>query len=445
METDPGYLVASWPSLSPNLARWPVKSAGRDLGVHDRINLALTMLRIFVSRKCRALAIAAAAGLAAFGLHAADTDFRAAVLATRPVAYYRLAANQGHSELGPTTFKSMGGVTSSSPGAVGLNSSYVDLNGRDGYILTTQSGGVGATASIMVWAKLATLPSNAGRFLYLAGESQNGNDLDLQFELDNALKFYTAAGGHLTYTPAPVTLLNQWHMIVATMDNASQTRVIYWDGKPVANDKGGGKTGKTGVFSIGASTVFGGRWFQGGMQEAALWDRALTAVEVGSIYAAAKPAAAGAGPSTAAGGGAFPTTAKVEVGENTGNMIPLKSEEKIAILFLTAIDQIETECMSGSAKRACSMSQIMTSDASHADHLKFDPKTDSNYSYTLAVNGTAWEAHATPKKPGLSGFYFMQRSWPGSTLATYNRSGAAGVIDTEIGRRSIEGDSFATQ
>jgi hypothetical protein len=51
----------------------------------------------------------------------------------------------------------------------------------------------------------------------VAGESQNGSDLDLQFE---------AAGGHPTYTPAPATLVNQWHMIVATMDNASHTQVI---------------------------------------------------------------------------------------------------------------------------------------------------------------------------------------------------------------------------
>jgi hypothetical protein len=92
-----------------------------------------------------------------------------------------------------------------------------------------------------------------------------------------------------------------WHMIVATMDTASQTRVIYWDGKPVANDKGGGRTGKSGAFSIGASTVFGGRWFQGGIEEAALWNRALTAAEVVSIYAAVKPSAVPAGGAIHAG------------------------------------------------------------------------------------------------------------------------------------------------
>jgi hypothetical protein len=386
----------------------------------------------------------ALASLTGLALHAAESDFTAAVLATHPVAYYRLASTEGRSEAGPTTYKSVGGLTSSSPGApIGPNSSYASLNGRDAYVQTTQQGGVGAAASIMVWVNLASLPSQAHHFYYVAGESQDGNDLDLQFENDNTLRFYTAAGGHLTYTPAPATLVKQWHMIVATMDNATQTRVIYWDGKPAANDKGGGRTGKTGMFSVGASTVFGGRWFDGGMEEAALWNRALTAAEVASIYATAKPAAVSApatGPAASAAPGVspFPTTAKVEVGDNDGNMLPLKPEEKVAILFLTAIQQIENDCQSDSAKRACPMAQVKA-------HLKFDPAADPAYTYTLGINGMAWEVRATAKKPGLLGFYFMQRSWPGSALATYNRAGTAGAIDIEIGNRSIEGDSFVSR
>jgi hypothetical protein len=391
---------------------------------------------------------AAVASLTGLALQGAEADFTRAVLATRPVAYYRLASTEGKSEVGPTVYKPVGGVTSSSPGApVGPNSFYANLNGRDGYVRTTQQGGVGATASIMVWVNLATLPSQERHFFYVAGESQSGNDLDLQFETDNTLRFYTAAGGHLTYTPAPATLLNQWHLIVATMDNTSQTRVIYWDGKPVANDKGGGRTGKTGAFTIGGSEIFSGRWFHGGMEEAALWDRAVTAAEVASIYATAKPTAtpASVSPSAERGTALFPNTAKVEVGENDGTNVPLKPEEQVAILFLGAIQQIENDCQSSDAKRACSMAQMRTSDASHAQHLKFDPATDPNYTYTVGINGAAWEARAIPKKPGLIGFYYMQRSWPGSTLATYNRAGAAGAIDIEIGNRSIDGDSFATR
>ena len=62
---------------------------------------------------------------------------------------------------------------------------------------------------MMAWVNLAALPSEERRFFYVAGESQNGNDFDLQFENDNALKFYTASGGHLTYTPPPATLVDQ--------------------------------------------------------------------------------------------------------------------------------------------------------------------------------------------------------------------------------------------
>ncbi len=370
----------------------------------------------------------ALAGLICVALHGADGGFPAAVLSTRPVAYYRLDGTQGMSLAGATEYKASGGVTSGAPGPPtgGANSRYANLDGHDGYIVATQAGGVGAAASMMAWVNLATLPSAEGHFFYVEGESQNGNDLDLQFETDNALRFYTASGGHLSFAPPITILVNQWHMIVATMDAVSQTRVIYWDGKPVATDKGGGRAGKTGTFSMGASTVFGGRFFKGGIAEAALWNRALAAGEVGAIYAASKGAAA------PASSGPFATTAKVEVGDESGK-VPLKREEQIAILFLTAMQTIEGDCQMN-AKRACALDQVLS-------RLKFDPKADPNYTYTLAASGLAWEAHANAKKQGVAGFCFMSRSYPQVTV-TYNRSGTAGFIDTELGTRSIEGDSF---
>jgi hypothetical protein len=399
--------------------------------------------------------IAAVSGLIGVTVHAADIDFVTAVTSTRPVAYYRLESTEGKSEVGATVYKPSGGVASVGPGGpIGnANNYFAKLDGRDGYIVTTQAGGVGTAASMMAWVNLASLPSAEGHFFYVAGESQSGNDLDMQFENDNALKFYTASGGHLTYTPPPATLVNQWHMIVATLDTASQTRVIYWDGKSVATDKGGGQAGKTGIFSIGASTIFGGRFFKGGIDEVALWSRALTVAEVAAIYTAAAksnaPPATSAAPGVsgrvpAAGTGPFATTAKVEVEDNSGP-IALKREEQIAIMFLTAIQNIESDCQNR-AKRACTMDQLLagpvTADGAHLDRLKFDPKADPNYTYTVGAVGTAWEAHATAKKPGLLGFYFMSRSFP-STTATYNRAGAATVIDTELSGRSIVGDSFA--
>jgi hypothetical protein len=86
----------------------------------------------------------------------------------------------------------------------------------------------------------------------------------------------------------------------------------------------------------------------------------------------------------------------------------------------------------------------IAADGSHIDHLKFNPKTDPNYTYTLAASGMAWEAHANAKKPGLSGFYFLGKTFPATTIATYNPAGTATAIDKDLTGRSIDGDSFAT-
>jgi hypothetical protein len=395
-------------------------------------------------------AFAAFVTLSSAALCAAQTDFASMVTSTNPVAYYRLDATSGKSEVGKTSYKSQGGVSTGSPGMSA--GQYAKFDGQSGIIVTTQAGGVNTAASIMAWVNLAVLPSNARRILYVAGESQSGNDLDLQFETDNVLRFFTAGGGNLQYAPPPASLVNKWHMIVVTVDTVSKARTLYWDGKLAAKDTGGGTANKTAVFSVGASTYFGGRWFQGGMEDAALWNRALNATEVAAIYATAgstgAASATGAGASAAAaapGTGPFATTAKVDA-EDANGPIKLKREEQIAIMFLGAMEEIEHDCQL-SGQRVCTLDELLTGPTiggRRLSHLKFNPKVDPNYTYTLAASGMAWEAHANPKKPGLAGFCWMSRSI-GTTVTTYNPAGNAGWTDKEIMGRGIDGDSFATQ
>jgi len=304
------------------------------------------------------------------------------------------------------------------------------------------------------------LPSKEGRLFYVAGESENGNDLDIQFDTDDALKFWTASGGHITYAPPARTLLNQWHMIVVTLNTPTQSRVIYWDGKAVATDKGGGQAGKKNAFAIGESPVFTGRFFKGGIEEVALWNRVLNATEVAAIYGAAKPGTASiaatnaAAPASSSSGASAPTPttgpfaskAKVEV-EDAKGPVQLKREEQIAYMFLSAIEIIEHNCQL-TLQHVCPLDQILSGSypkGTIIEHLKFDPnKTDPNYTYTLATGGMAWEAHANPKKPGLKAFCFMARN-VGTTTATYNSTGMAGWTTTELGNRGMEGDTFAVQ
>jgi hypothetical protein len=409
----------------------------------------------------RAALVVAVTALECTAVHA-QTDFVTAVTATHPIAYYRLDNMSGKSLIGATTWKSTGGVTWAAPGApIGIpNDHFAKFDGHDGKITTTQMGGVSTAASIMAWVNLAALPSKENRLFYVAGESEVGNDLDVQFDTDDALKFWTAAGGHITYAPPAGTLLNQWHMIVVTLDTATHSRVIYWDGKSVATDKGGGEAGKKTVFTIGATPVFTGRFFRGGIEEVALWNRDLSATEVAAIYGAAKrgtasvAGASAATPAASSSGasspmpttGPFATTASVEIEDSNGK-VQLKREEQIAYVFLSAIEIIEHNCQL-TLQHVCPMDQILSGSypkGTYIEHLKFDPnKTDPNYTYTLATGGMAWEAHANPKKPGLKGFCFMARD-VGTTIVTYSDSGPAGYTSMAVGNRGMQGDTFAVQ
>ena len=78
-------------------------------------------------------------------------------------------------------------------------------------------------------------------------------------------------------------------MIVVTMDTASRSRALYWDGKQVAKDQDQVGSAKVAPFSIGARHSFrGGRYLPGSIDEVALWGRALSADEVTAIYNSAK-------------------------------------------------------------------------------------------------------------------------------------------------------------
>ena len=162
-------------------------------------------------------------------------DIAAAVKATSPLAYYRLDSASGKSQTGNSTYQFTGGATNDSPGPVSgpAGNRFAMLNGKDGWVKTTETGGIGKTASIMAWVNLEKLPKEEDHILYVAGESESGNDLDLQFEQDNKIKFFTSGGSEIEYAPDTATLAKHWHMIVATMDAAAPSKALFWDGKLV--------------------------------------------------------------------------------------------------------------------------------------------------------------------------------------------------------------------
>lgn len=193
----------------------------------------------------------------------------------------------------------------------------------------------------MAWVNFASLPSEKGHIYYVAGESQDGNDFDLQFETANNLKFFTASGDSLEFKPPASTLVGQWHMIVATMDAAKKSLSIYWDGKLAATRSASVAPNKTTQFSIGESLVFHGRYFDGSIRDVALWNRVLDAGEVARLYSAASSAPSKMQTAGTAHGQGISTTANVEL-EDANGPLSLKQEEKIAIMFLAAFQSTKT-------------------------------------------------------------------------------------------------------
>jgi len=221
----------------------------------------------------------------------AKSAYQKAVLKTNPVAYFALNSATGGSVGGKYTLTLVGGAKIAKHGAIpadGKKNKYLKL-ANQAYATTSLAGNIPGTGSLVAWVNLAELPSNGGLTFYVAGESEFGNDFDLQFQNDNNLYFFTGAGENTEYITNPSSLVGQWHMIAVTYKGGSSgTRNIYWDGSIVSPYNGPVSSGsKTAQFSIGESLVFTGRYFQGGIDAVALWDHALKASQIAAIYAAA--------------------------------------------------------------------------------------------------------------------------------------------------------------
>jgi hypothetical protein len=156
-------------------------------------------------------------------------------------------------------------------------------------------GGVGATGTVVAWINLASLPSDAGRFFYVAGESQGGDDLDLQVETDNKLRFYTNSGGSVAATTAfDASDVGQWVFVAATYSNSGTTDV-YIDGVLSNAGGAGGHNANQADFNVGESTVFTNREFDGSIGGVALFDTQLSAGQVAGLFDAAEGVSTGVG------------------------------------------------------------------------------------------------------------------------------------------------------
>jgi len=236
----------------------------------------------------------AALGLLAAGTAAGAQTYRQAVAATNPIASFQLdAANVGSTNgLYTTSWQNVttggGAPLASVPGNIGA---VFDGTGATSIVTTSLTGNTPGRGSINLWVKLASLASTAGRTFFLAGESEFANDFDFQLSQADRLSLCVGAGQCFEAGGVDASWVGQWHMVTAaydgTINGGLDTQSIFIDGVLAATRLTElSDAAHTSAFTLGYSSVFGGRELAGTLDEVAVYNRALSAGEVAGLYAA---------------------------------------------------------------------------------------------------------------------------------------------------------------
>jgi hypothetical protein len=141
-------------------------------------------------------------------------------------------------------------------------------------------------ATIEAWVNFRKLPSAAGHIMAIAGRSFSGADLDLQTEPDNRFKFYIgpgAAGGYVAISNT-VAQADKWYHVVGTYQGNSNIKIYVNGTLEKTTSISIARNHNSGTFCIGASPYWGGRFLNGTIDEVKIYNRALSAEEIGTEY-----------------------------------------------------------------------------------------------------------------------------------------------------------------
>ena len=248
----------------------------------------------------------------------APTDsYGAAVYAANPELYWRLDETSGttaadRSQVGdPGVYT--GGVSLGSPSPISNSfGTGVTLDGNTGAIYSSQSMTTPNTFSESIWFNTTT--TSGGKIIGFGSAPTGGsNNYDRHvYMLDGGqLVFGTWTGQTNTAQSGASYNDGKWHQLVATQ--GSDGMKLYVDGALVATNGNTGGDLYTGYLRVGGDNTWGGassNYFNGEVDEVALFPTVLTPGQVQAQFAAAFPVA---NPAPVASFTATPTGASVAV------------------------------------------------------------------------------------------------------------------------------------
>jgi len=211
------------------------------------------------------------------------------VLADGPISYWRLGETSGTTvadTMGRNPGTMTGGVTPGTVGALPVDSNKaMTFNGSTGYISVPHNANLNITGDITLeaWAKPAVLNWNEGVIVH-----KGGYQYRLAVNFTNQWQGGVYINGARFDVTAPTTATaGQWDHIVMTRSGSTLT--LYINGVSVATAAASGNlVTTTNILAIGRKGSNSSGYFNGAIDEVAIYNKALTAAQVQAHYAAGR-------------------------------------------------------------------------------------------------------------------------------------------------------------
>lgn len=238
-----------------------------------------------------AVVVVAVAVMAMVLVPAGATSYRDEVLADNPVGYWRLGDQVGHAasdESGAPSGSLRGGVTLGVPGALARDGDKaMRFDGSTGYVRVGDRRDLDFTSgdfSVEAWVKPRTLTAMA---VLQKGESTGYHTWQYRLSVTNGgLWRGTVFVGdtNVKVTSPQAGSTTSWTHLVLVRDGKNLR--LYVDGEEVASTRFSGEVNdSSGMLAIGRTGGNSSDYFQGDIDEVAVYPTALSAARVGAHYA----------------------------------------------------------------------------------------------------------------------------------------------------------------
>jgi len=238
-----------------------------------------------------------------------SASYRSAIVADAPSAYWRLGEASGtnaNDEIANRDGTYVGTPGLGIAGAiVGDGDTAIHLNGSTQYVTVPDDNAfsIGTTGVLTVefWAKPP--PSISSEQVVIGKAGGSGYEWAVAYQPDAGVKsrVWTLGGGAIaSHGGEPAGPLDQWHYIVASFDEPNDRLTLYVDGVGPSYDTDPwtaatqNGTGPLDIGRRGDNTMY----FDGAVDEVAIYNYALTPAQVAAHYAAGTTSGGGSGDPT---------------------------------------------------------------------------------------------------------------------------------------------------